>query len=71
MRAVAPVAALTSEGLTAAALTSISTWLSLRASGRRSITGASDAAVSALAGNRTQRASTKADPASFFILAGI
>jgi hypothetical protein len=52
------VAALTSDGLTAAALTSISSSFSARANARRSTIGAMPATFSAFAGRRTQRAST-------------
>jgi hypothetical protein len=52
------VAALTSDGFTAAALTSISSSLALRDSVCLSITGASEAASLALANSRTQRAAT-------------
>jgi hypothetical protein len=52
------VAAFTSDGLTAAALTSISTSFAARDSVRRSTDSASEAGLSAFAGSLTQRAST-------------
>jgi hypothetical protein len=56
--AISPVAALTSDGLTAAALISIKSSLAARDRVRISTTGASAAAFSAFANRRTQRAST-------------
>src|SRR5438105_1034299 len=54
-----PVAAWTSHGFTAAAFTSISSSFRARINVRRSTTGAIAATSSALAGKRTQRASTE------------
>jgi len=50
---------LTSDGFTAAALTSTSTWSVARDSASRSMLGASDAGSAALASRRRQRASTE------------